>query len=207
MPNIFKPVIEKILNKLAGCKVPLLSQAGRSVLQYILIYTLSCYKAPVMITYELDKICRNFWWNHKNDKRKLHLINWNVLCQPVELRGLGFRKSEDMNDALLPKQAWKILEEPNSFLASFMLSKCGRENHFLNIQERQNSYQAWKSILTLREIISKGLDIQIWSGNKINFTNTTIRNMTMNQLIALTSRWWDEQVLSEVCPDVMQKNL
>lgn len=86
--NIFKSIVEKVRNKLAGWKAPLLSQTGRtvlvkSVLQSIPIYTLSCYKAHVMIIDELYKIRRDFWWNHKENERKLHLINWNKLWQPI----------------------------------------------------------------------------------------------------------------------------
>ena len=42
---------------------------------------------------------------HDPGAKKLHLKNWNDLCQDKTYGGLGIRKSDAMNKALIDKQA------------------------------------------------------------------------------------------------------
>lgn len=113
-----------------------------------------------------------------------------------------------MNDALLAKQAWKVLQNPDSFVASFMLAKYGKW-HILDVAEKANSSWTWtwKSILVGREVILKGIHMQMWSANSIHFTSTSNVNMSVDQLIAATFSWWDLEKMVDLCSDVMQKDL
>lgn len=95
--------------KLSNWKGKLLSQVGRtvlakSVLSSIPIYSVSTFKAPISVTNELDKIIRDFWWNHDGEERKLHTIHWDKICQHTYEGGLGLRKMRELNGALLAKQ-------------------------------------------------------------------------------------------------------
>lgn len=52
-----------------------------------------------------------------------------------------------LNDALLAKQAWKILQEPSSFFASFFPSKYSEEVNFLEVEHKPGASWAWRRIL------------------------------------------------------------
>lgn len=99
------------------------------------------------------------------------------------MSGLGFRKMAIMNEALLAKQAWKFLPCPNSLVVSIMMSKYGKGNHFLEIEEKPNSSWACKSVLVGNEVLTKGIDMQIWSGNSIQLLTPSDDYMSVNQLI------------------------
>ena len=108
----FQDVIGKVQNKLQGWKAKLLSQAGRttlisSVLQSLPLYTFSCFRIPDSVCPKLDEIVRCFWWGHNVGDKKLHLINWNKIYQPRVRGGLGIKKFNLINQALVAKQFWR----------------------------------------------------------------------------------------------------
>ena len=105
-----------------GGKAKLLSQAGRttlisSVLQAMPLYTFSCLRIPKTICNKLDAITRAFCWGHELGDRKLHLINWDKICQPKCKGGLGLKKFSLINQAMIAKQFWRIQQNPSSLLA------------------------------------------------------------------------------------------
>ena len=51
----------------------------------------------------LEKLQREFLWGGGSLERKVHLINWEVVCTRREKGGLGIRKIDSLNKALLGK--------------------------------------------------------------------------------------------------------
>ena len=78
-----------------------------------------------------------------------------------------------MNQALLGKQAWKLISNPDSLLASTLLKYCKR-SLFINNQPKPSDTWSWKSILRGRDVFRKGMDIQVWEGNQTSFKEKDI---------------------------------
>lgn len=84
----------------------------------------------------------------------------------IDYGGHGFRQSALMN------------------VASCSLAKYGNKNSFLDLEARPNISwtMTWKNILVGRDVVVKGIDMQIWSGEPIWFTSSSNQNMSCSFL-------------------------
>lgn len=80
----WNPLIEKNEKKLAAWKGSSLSIAGRatlinSSLSSTFIYHMSMYLLPKGTTDKLDKQRRSFFWQGGGQKKKYHLLRWQII--------------------------------------------------------------------------------------------------------------------------------
>jgi hypothetical protein len=92
----FQPLVDKIKIKFASWKASFLSYAGRcqlikSVVQSMMIYSISIYSWPVRLIKELERYLRNFLWSGDLNVRKCVIVPWKIVCSPIDEGGLGVR--------------------------------------------------------------------------------------------------------------------
>ena len=97
-PHDFGFFIERIQNRLVGCKSHLLSFAGRLVLTQsvtaaIPSYTMQCSILPPKVIKCVDKLNRDFLWGSTENNKKIHMVSWKKVTKPKKDGGLGDRKS------------------------------------------------------------------------------------------------------------------
>ncbi|KAL5797117.1 hypothetical protein ACOSQ2_001937 [Xanthoceras sorbifolium] len=108
---------------------------------------MSCFKLPLSIGLEVQKMCANFWWGSGQDKRKMHWFSWKRLCQPKVEGGMGFRDFQAFNQAMLAKQGWRILNDPSSLLSRVLKAKYFPNTNFLKSSLGWKPSFIWRSIL------------------------------------------------------------
>jgi hypothetical protein len=92
----FQPIADKVKNKLATWKVALLSIAGRvqmvkSVIQSMLLHTMTIYSWPVSLIKDIERCIRNFIWSGDSSKRKMVIVAWKKVCSEFEEGCLGVK--------------------------------------------------------------------------------------------------------------------
>lgn len=88
----------------------------QAILQAIPVHVMSCLKIPKLICSQIESYIRRFFWGGSPDHKKIHWIDWNILCTRKLDCGLGFRNMCFFNQALLAKQGWKIASQTDSLL-------------------------------------------------------------------------------------------
>ena len=188
----FQDVIEKVQNKLQGWKAKLLSQAGRttlisSVLQSLPLYTFSCVRIPDSVCSKLDETVRCFWWGHNVGDKKLHLINWDKICQPRERGGRGTKKFNLINQALVAKQFWRIQHCPNSLLAKTFKAKYFPRSSLQDYKPKPNHSWTWRNIAVTqslflhqgRWIVGRGFQIPLSHPDWFQTTQQKLRDTNL----------------------------
>ncbi|XP_016207262.1 uncharacterized protein LOC107647723 [Arachis ipaensis] len=110
----WKPVIDKVEEKLSLWKAKVLNKAGKlvlikSVLNSLLVYYLSLYKMTKAVAEKLISLQRRFLWSREDGRPGMALVKWEVVHAPKRLGGLGVGDAVVRNTALLFKECplWK----------------------------------------------------------------------------------------------------
>lgn len=169
-------LVDKVHGRLASWKSNVLSLAGRSTLiqavtSAIPIYSMQTAKLPISVCEELDQINRDFFWVGSEKRHKVHLCQWDLVCRPKGKGGLGFKKSHNMNQALLAKVGWRLLQKDTSLWAKIFEAKYLKGHSILDLKmtSRQGSSSTWKGILFGAELLNKGLIWRLGKGDRVNF--------------------------------------
>lgn len=74
---------------------------------------------------KLDKKCHKFIWGSTSEARKVHLVNWDDLCQPKELGGIGMRPSSSVNMACMMKVGWNFINNKDDLWVKVIRARYG----------------------------------------------------------------------------------
>ncbi|KAI5335699.1 hypothetical protein L3X38_025833 [Prunus dulcis] len=145
-------VREKLLRKLSGWKQSLLSEASKEVLikavaQAVPNYPMGVFLFPKMFCTKMEFEIANFWWGQKQEERKIHWVRWTELGLPKHEGGMGFRDFHDFNLALLAKQCWQLLTEPNFLWARLIKARYFPGCNFMEATKGSRASWAWASLI------------------------------------------------------------
>lgn len=135
----------------------------KAVLQAIPTYAMSVFKLPTGLCRDMNGEVAKFWWG-KTGGRGVHWKRWEVLCEAKDEGGLGFRDFEKFNQAMLGKQAWRLIEFPNSLVSRVLKSRYLSNTPFMQAQLGDNPSYVWRSILWGRDLLENGCLIRIGNG-------------------------------------------
>jgi hypothetical protein len=81
------------------------------------------FKFPLGLINDLEQIIRNFWWGDEENRKRIHWLAWDKLVRPKSHGGVGFCDFQFFNQALLARQAWRLLKFPDSLCARLLKAK------------------------------------------------------------------------------------
>jgi hypothetical protein len=97
----------------------------KSTLSSLPTYFLSLFAVPSSVAHRIEKLQRDFLWGGIGDEFKYHLVNWRIICAPIQQGGLGLRQIIPFNQALLGKWLWRFANERNAYWRHVIACKYG----------------------------------------------------------------------------------
>lgn len=77
---------------------------------------------PSNILSFLNKYQRKFLWGTTQQKKKLHLLKWESVAQPLDQDGLGIQKLFTKNKALHASLAWRLFQQPQQIWSQVLIN-------------------------------------------------------------------------------------
>lgn len=142
----FRHIEDKMVKRVQDWKHRLLSWADRECLikaglNSISLYSKGCFKFPLSICNNMTALAVNFWWSGSKNKRAIHWIRKDVLLKEKLQGGMGFRCFECLNVAMLMKQFWRVLSNPDSLVSKTLSHKYFRSSAFFDCKPKsKDSY-------------------------------------------------------------------
>ncbi|KAJ9536733.1 hypothetical protein OSB04_un000118 [Centaurea solstitialis] len=169
----FAPLVNRVKTRIQNWKAKFLSFAGRkqliiSVLQSMQLYWMAIYIIPSGVVHELEGLFRNFLWAQGEDAKGKCKLSWDVVCLPIQSGGLGIRRLNTWNRALVSKHIWDILTNRTSLWVSWIRRFRIHNGSFWTIRSRGNWPWIFRKILDLRDSIRMFFRFQVGNGESIN---------------------------------------
>ncbi|EAZ45614.1 hypothetical protein OsJ_30281 [Oryza sativa Japonica Group] len=147
----FQSLQEKIWKRIIMWGENYLSSGGKeimlkAVIQAIPVYVMSIFKLPDSTCEDLNKLARNFWWGAEQGKRKTHWRAWKYLTKAKQYGGLGFKDFKLFNQALLARQAWRLIVNPDSLCARVLKAKYFPNGTLVDTCFSGNASPGWRAI-------------------------------------------------------------
>jgi ribonuclease HI len=119
----------------------------------------------------LDKLNRNFLWGDTTEKKKIHLLNWSKVCTPKANGGLGLKRAADMNQAMLAKASWRIVQKDEGLWCKVFEKKYLQRHSILDdkYDKHVGCSSTWNSVLHGAKLLRSGLCWRVGDGNLIKF--------------------------------------
>jgi hypothetical protein len=128
--------------------------------------------------------------------------------------GMGFRDLQSFNLAMLAKQVWRLLSDPDSHCARVLRAQHYPNGKLLNVKLKSGGSYTWQSILASIECfkegyiwrVGDGTEIKIWEDNRIPGSHNLKIQMawgnnlvsTIDELINPINSTWDEDLLKAI---------
>jgi hypothetical protein len=168
----FQPTKDRFAKRLSYINEKLMSMAGKEVLiksvaQALPIYIMGIFKLPAGFHDDYMQLIRNFWWGEEDGERKVHWSSWDNLIKPKNQGGMGFRDTTLFNQALLARQAWRLIQNPNSLAARLMKAIYYPRGNLIDTVFRAQASPVWHGIEHGLELLKEGVVWRIGDGKSI----------------------------------------
>jgi hypothetical protein len=164
---------DRLWKKIQGWKERMLTKAGKDILikacvQAIPTFAMSCFDLTKSLCDEMSMMICRYWWAQQEKENKVHWLSWETLTKPKAEGGLGFRDLYGFNMAMLARQGWRMLTNPESLCARVLKAKYFPNTSILEAKPIGGISYAWRSILKGIKLMKEGLIWRIGNGELVN---------------------------------------
>jgi hypothetical protein len=165
--------VERIIQRINGWKEKQLSIGGKEILlkavaQAIPVYAMLVFLISKGVCKRMMDAISKFWWDDDENSNKMHWYAWWKLCYPKREGGMGFRDIHSFNLAMLAKQVWRLIQEPDSLCAKVLRAKYYSHGDILKAGPKLGSSFTWQSVVAGLATFKRGYVWRVGNGEKIN---------------------------------------
>lgn len=216
----FRYLKDKMLQRVFTWKENWISQEGREILiknvaQAIHVYAMSLFLLPTEITKYFERCLLRYWWGSKgNATSGVHWMRWEKLSNHKMNGGLSFRDFNRFNLALLGKQCWRFMTEPNRLSSKLYKARYFADCHFLESKLGSSPSFIWRSIWEAKHVVNAGARWKVGNGKEITILNQPwiqdethpyitsdlkgLNNVTVHSLRTEDGQQWDIDILQDL---------
>lgn len=136
--------------------------------QSIPVFAMSVFKLPKGVCKDITDVIAKFWWGDDENTKRMHRWAWWKLCFPKKDGGMGFHDLHSFNLAILAKQVWRLIDEPESLCARVLRAKYYPSGDILKAGPKKRSSFTWQSLVAGIQTFKRGHIWRIGTGEKIN---------------------------------------
>ena len=129
---------------------------------------MSVFKLPKGVCKTITDEIAGCWWGDGEEKKKMHWFAWWKMCVPKKKGGLGFRDLHSFNLALLAKQCWRLIQNPDSLCARVLSAKYYPEGNILKAGPKKSSSFTWQSIVAGIQTFKRGCIWRVGTHRRAN---------------------------------------
>lgn len=141
----------------------------RFTLSMIHISWASIQVLPMSIIPAIDRLLKDFFFNHWDSGPYLHPIAWESICLPRKLGGMGIPNIWGINWVALLRQVQHVIWDYLTCWNLWVYAKYLRQKSFGDIKVSKSTSWCWRGILSLRPLALPYIKHLIGDGRSTNF--------------------------------------
>lgn len=116
----------------------------------------------------MDSIRAKFLWQGAEEKFRYHMAKWEMVARPKDQGGLGIINTKLMNECLIVKWIWKIMQEPDDLWFRILKAKYMDDRGFF-YSDSKGSSQFWQGLHKVKHLFKWGAIYKVENGQHCSF--------------------------------------
>ncbi|XP_074347538.1 uncharacterized protein LOC141686399 [Apium graveolens] len=175
---------------------------------------MNVFLLPVEVTRDIEKSIAKFWWSSsQSSSSKINWMSWERMAKHKTAGGMGFRNFRDFNIAMLGKQGWRFIINPNNLVSRLYKAKYFADSDFIHAKIGNSPSFIWRSIIQAKQLLREGIRWRIGRGDSIQVMNQpwlmeednpfittnsqSLEGRTVDSFLVTGIRQWDVNQIQE----------
>ncbi|XP_074374166.1 uncharacterized protein LOC141714552 [Apium graveolens] len=196
----------------------------KMVTQALPSFSMNIFLLPMELVKDIEKCMSKFFWStSKKSKSRISWMAWHRMSKHKYEGGMGFRCLRDFNMAMLGKQCWRQLTNPDSLVAHVYKARYYADKDFMEAELGNSPSFIWHSMWEAKNVISSGSCWRIGNGNNVSIlqqpwlqnvenpyivTNSpAISQQKVASLFRTDAKQWDIEIIQDVFEERDQQSI